>query len=93
MTDIFKTYYYLSKNGPTILARVFIHFINFFLPIKFSHLFSKHCVVERSNIKLIVSLTNFPAGINKIWLVIKSLFIKPENQTGFCFGCIKRCFV
>lgn len=94
MLDFFDTFYTLihKKNNPfsryflyPLLRVPILYFINIFFPLYY-RLTSKNEKYKLSSInkdcnRIIVSLTSFPARIDKVWLVIESMLrqvLKPD---------------
>lgn len=81
---LYKIYYNFSSpfGESKLIDRFLLKFYNVILPFYFKYYYNKPNLITNSEPIYIVSLTTFPNRIDKVWLVIETLFhqtIKPDK--------------
>ena len=75
-SKLFSFFIFISRKSHkhSLVVRGYVRFINIFLPLFFSLEITKPALIKSDlNIKNIVSITSFPARIDRVWLTIESL--------------------
>jgi hypothetical protein len=80
-TAIYNTFYKISSLyiRDNIVRRLSIRFINLILPILFIIKLKKPALIYNDETSIIVSMTTFPARIDKVWLVIESILHQTQK--------------